>query len=360
MKAVLLVGGEGTRLRPLTCNTVKAMVPVLNRPFLEHIVRYLVSHGVDEIVVTVCYLPERIRDYFGDGRDFGVRMHYVQEKSPLGTAGAVRNAAAHLDGTFLVLNGDIFTGLDLADMIAIHRANGAEATIALTPVDNPSAYGVVEIEDTHRVRRFIEKPPPGEVSSNLINAGTYVLEPSVLEGIPPDVPFMFEHHVFPGLLSRGAPFYAYVSDAYWLDIGTPEKYLKLNCDLLEGNCRSVSGISWLDESHSSCSIERTAVIEGRVVMGESCVIGPDVILRGPMVLGNHCTVLEGATLEQVVLWNNVSVGMKASLKRCVVGANTCVGNGCQIGEGCIVGDGLRLSEGLCLAPGERVWPEGAR
>lgn len=243
MKAVLLVGGEGTRLRPLTCNTVKAMVPVANKPFLEHIIAYLSSHGVDEIVVTLCYLPDRIRDYFGDGRRFGVKMDYVREESPLGTAGAVKNAAAHLDSTFVVLNGDIFTGLDLSNMIVAHRYRGAEATIALTPVDNPTAYGVVEMEQTGRVRRFVEKPPPDQVTSNLINAGTYVLEPCVLEEIPAGMPCMFEHHVFPGLLQRRAAFYGYVSSTYWLDIGTPEKYRKLNCDLVAGTCPSGVGVT---------------------------------------------------------------------------------------------------------------------
>jgi mannose-1-phosphate guanylyltransferase len=358
LKAVLLVGGEGTRLRPLTCNTVKAMVPVLNRPFLEHMVRYLVSHGVDDIIVTLCYLPDRIRDYFGDGSRFGVRMDYVQEESPLGTAGAVKNAAAHLDSTFVVLNGDIFTELDVSKMIAQHRANKAEATIALTPVENPTAYGVVEIEDTGRIRRFVEKPPPDQVTSNLINAGVYVLEPRVLEEIPQDVPFMFEHHVFPALLGRGALFYGYVSDAYWLDIGTPEKYLKLNCDLLEGYCLPASGMSAQGSAMESSCVDGTAIIEGPVVMGTSCSIGPHVTLKGPVVLGDRCTVLEGATLEKVILWDEASVGVRAFLKGCVVGAKTRVGHGCHVGEGCIVGDGLSLADGQILEAGERVWPAG--
>lgn len=362
MKAVLLVGGEGTRLRPLTCNTVKAMVPVLNRPFLEHIVAYLSSHGVDDIVVTLCYLPDKIRDYFGDGRRFGVKMDYVREESPLGTAGAVKNAGAHLDSTFVVLNGDIFTGLDLSKMIAAHRRCGAEATIALTPVDDPTAYGVVEMDETGRIKRFVEKPPPDQVTSNLINAGTYVLEPRVLEEIPAGMPFMFEHHVFPALLERRAPFYGYVSDAYWLDIGTPEKYRKLNCDLLQGNCHSGVGADngkRVLRAVDSRAVDPSAVVEGSVVMGADCHIGPRVTVRGPAVLGDRCTVMEGAILEGVILWNDVVVGTKAILKDCVVGTKTRIGSGCRLGADCIVGDNLNLADGLCLKPGERVWPESS-
>lgn len=362
MKAVLLVGGEGTRLRPLTYSTVKAMVPIVNRPFLEYVVHYLQSHGVDEIVITLCYLPDRIRDYFGDGRSFGVKLEYVHEEFPLGTAGAVRNAASHLESTFVVLNGDIFTDLNLSEMIAIHQANKAEATIALTPVDNPTAFGVVEVEESGRVRRFVEKPPPDQITSNLINAGVYVLEPAVLDEIAQGVSCMFERHVFPGLLRRDAVFCGYVSDAYWLDIGTPEKYLKLNCDLLEGNCSAARGMGaqpWPGSSTDPCSIDPTAVVQGSVVMGKSCAIGPRATLKGPLVLGDRCTISGGAALEKAVVWDDVSVGARAVLQGCVVGANTQVGNGCQIGEGCIVGGGLSLPEGLCLKPGERVGPEGA-
>ena len=202
MKAIIMAGGLGTRLRPLTLGLPKPMVPMGNKPMMEHVVSLLKKHGFDHILSLLYFQPESIRDYFGDGTDLGIRMEYVQEGSPLGTAGAVKNAAAHLESTFVVLNGDIFTELDLSEMIALHRANGAEATIALTPVENPTAFGVVELDQIGRVRRFVEKPPPDQVTSNLINAGIYVLEPSVLEEIPSGIACMFERHTFPGLLQR--------------------------------------------------------------------------------------------------------------------------------------------------------------
>ena len=197
MKAVLLVGGEGTRLRPLTCNTVKAMVPIVNRPFFEHLLGYLSSHGVDDIVVTLCYLPDRIESRFGNGSECGVKLAYVMEETPLGTAGAVKNAESHLDGAFFVFNGDVMTNIDLRAMLSFHRERNAVATIALTPVENPSAYGVVETAADGRVKRFIEKPPPGQAPTNMINAGIYILEPEVLRGVPQGTPCMFEHHLFP-------------------------------------------------------------------------------------------------------------------------------------------------------------------
>jgi len=202
MKAVLLVGGEGTRLRPLTCNTVKAMVPVVNRPFLEHLLGYLSSHDVDDIVVTLCYLPDCIESRFGNGSEAGITLAYVMEETPLGTAGAVKNAESHLDGVFFVFNGDIITNIDLRAMLSFHRQRNAVATIALTPVEDPSAYGVVETSGDGRVKRFIEKPPPGEAPTNLINAGIYILEPAVLRGVPQGTRCMFEHHLSPSRLSQ--------------------------------------------------------------------------------------------------------------------------------------------------------------
>ena len=363
MKAVLLVGGEGTRLRPLTCNTVKAMVPILNRPFLEHLLRYLSSYGVDDIILAMCYLPDRIESYFGDGSRFGVKLTYVMEESPLGTAGAVKNAEEHLDDRFLVFNGDIFTDIDLGDMLAFHRRNQATATIALTPVEDPTAYGVVETEPDGRVRRFVEKPSREEVTSNRINAGIYILEREVLGGIPPGIHFMFEHNLFPQLLAAGARVYGYDSDGYWIDIGTPEKYLQVHLDLLEG--RGTTALMDRLACATACpgaegTIHPTALVEGQVVFGEGCSVGPGVHIRGPVAVGDGCRILADAVVDSAVLWPNVQVGKAARLTKCVVGLNSRIGDGSRVEEGSIVADNVTIPERSHLAPESRVWPDEDR
>lgn len=240
LKAVILVGGEGTRLRPLTYGMPKAMVPVLNRPFLEHTIAYLKNYKVKNIILALSYLPEVVQNYFGDGSNSGVQLNYAVEDNPLGTAGAVKNAERYLSSTFVVLNGDVFIGLDIADMLAFHRSKGAKATIALTWVDNPCAFGVVETDSNGRVRRFIEKPSPARVTTNWINAGIYLLEPEVLEHVPTNAHYTFERGLFPLLLELGEPVYGYPFSGYWLDMGTPGKYLRLNCDLLLSKAKAPS------------------------------------------------------------------------------------------------------------------------
>jgi mannose-1-phosphate guanylyltransferase len=220
MKAVVLAGGEGTRLRPLTCNQPKPMVPLLNRPFLERLLLRLKEHGVGEVALALSYLPEVVKARFGDGDGLGVRLFYPQEERPLGTAGAVKNWESHLDGTFFVFNGDIFTDLDLGEVLRFHREKQAKATIVLTPVEDPTAYGVVEMDPSGRVKRFVEKPPADQVNSRWVNAGTYVLESEVLQYIPAGQHSMFERGLFPLLVDMGIPVYGYPSRAYWLDLST--------------------------------------------------------------------------------------------------------------------------------------------
>lgn len=360
MKAVLLVGGEGTRLRPLTCHTVKAMVPILNRPFFEHLLEYLSSNDIDDIVVTLCYLPDRIESRFGNGRDWGVKLAYVMEKTPLGTAGAVKNAELHLDGPFFVFNGDITTNIDLRSMLSFHRRRGAQATIALTPVENPSAYGVVETTGDGRVKRFIEKPPPGEAPTNLINAGIYILEPAVLEGVSQGVPCMFEHHLFPRLLSEGAAVYAYPTTDYWIDIGTPEKYRQVQYDLLTGKCASSlhSKITQTKGDHATpTSCHPSAVVEGPVLFGDNCYIGAGASVKGPAVLGDGCRISDGSTIDKAIIWRNVRVGKEASIRESVIGDNCSVGDYSIIESGSVVGDNVVITEGSHLQTSQKVWPD---
>jgi mannose-1-phosphate guanylyltransferase len=359
MQAVLLVGGEGTRLRPLTYNTVKAMVPVLNRPFLEHMILYLRSHGINEIVITVCYLPDHIERYFGDGTGLGVRLVYVMEETPLGTAGAVKNAERYLEDTFLVFNGDIFTQIDLTAMVAFHKEKKSKATIALTPVDDPTSYGVVETEADWRLRRFLEKPSRDEVTTNLINAGIYVLDRQVLQDAPAGTHLMFEHHLFPGLVARGEPVYGYRSEAYWIDMGTPAKYLQLHRDLLRQKTAAglfVPAGRAQPDGVAQSAIDPTASMEGPVLIGSGTTVGPHVRIQGPTAIGERCVIAEGATIESAVLWRDVSVGRQATLKGCVVGDGCRIGDNGAIDEGCVVGDGVSLAQGAHLPPDSRIDP----
>ncbi len=357
MKAVILVGGEGTRLRPLTCNTPKAMLPVLNKPFLEHMIDYLKGHGVDEIVFALCYLPDCIESYFGDGSEFGVKLTYVMEDSPLGTAGAVKNTEGYLDDLFLVFNGDIFTDIDLGEMLSFHQEQGAKATIALTPVDDPSAYGVVETDAQGKVKRFIEKPPREEATTNLINAGIYILNFEVLQNIPPNTFFMFEHHLFPHLLEEGVPIYGYPSDAYWIDMGTPEKYLQLHHDLLQGKSTTYLYSKPEHKEAAQSSLHPTARIEGTVVIGKGCHIGSGVRIKGPSVIGEGSEILDGATIEGAVLGRNVQIGKRAALKECIIGENSLIGDESLIPEGSVICDNITVAAGSHLEPGAKVWPD---
>src|SRR4051794_3300429 len=237
MRAVILAGGEGTRLRPLTSNQPKPMMPLVNRPMLEHIVSLLKKHGFDDIVVTVAYLGNQIRDYFGDGSDFGVRMRYATEEQPLGTAGSVRNAADELDETFLVISGDVLTDIDLGAFVAAHREEKAVASIALKRVENPLEFGIVITRPDGSIERFLEKPTWGEVFSDTINTGIYVLEPVVFDYIPEGQVVDFSSDVFPALLDDGHTMHGHVSEGYWEDVGTLEAYSRAHTDVLDGRVR---------------------------------------------------------------------------------------------------------------------------
>ena len=324
LKAVLLVGGPGTRLQPLTDNKPKSVVPLLNRPVLEHTLAYLKHYGIEDVILTLNYLPEVIQEYFGDGKRCGVRLTYCIEKEPMGTAGAVKNAEAYLDDndSFFVLNGDLFTDMDLAEMLAFHRAKKAKATISLTWVDNPSAFGVVETDAGRRVKRFIEKPPPGKATTNWINAGTYILEPEVLAQIPAGQHHMFEKGLFPRLLDIGKPVYGYEFKGYWLDMGTPGKYFSLNMDLLTGKIcspllrkRAKNSIN----NGKDVDIHSSAMITAPVVIDSGCRIGRGVRITGPAVIGRECRLEDGVSLENAVIWDKVNIGANARLNCCIIG-----------------------------------------
>ena len=355
MKAIILIGGEATRLRPLTCNIPKAMVPVLNTPFLEHVIGHLSQHQVKEIILALSHSQEFIQSYFGDGSQFGVRLNYTIEDTPLGTAGAVKNAEKYLDETFLVLNGDIFTDLDITAMIQLHRDRKAEVTIALTPVDDPTSYGLVETNAQSRITRFLEKPKPSEITTNLINAGTYILEADVLTHIPPQVNFSFERELFPLLLGRGELVFAYPSPAYWIDIGTPEKYLQLHRDLLSGkSSRHTPPTERLVGKQSQ--IHPTARIKGPVVIGDNCTIGQQVKLSGPVVIGSGGTIQSGAIIEDSVIWHNVEIGQRAVVRNSIIANNCHLYPDCRITDGSLLSDNVIVNSGCQLKPASKIWP----
>lgn len=355
-----MVGGEGTRLRPLTYNTPKSMVPILNRPFLEHMIDYLKGHGIDDITLTLCYLPDHIQRYFGDGSKFGVKLSHVVEDCPLGTAGAVKNVAEYLDETFFVFNGDIFTDIDLTAMMEFHRQRGSKVSIALTPVDNPAIYGVVEADAQGRVHRFLEKPSPEAVTTNMVNAGAYIVEPEVLGHIPKGMNFTFERGLFPLLVERGDPVYGYQSDAYWIDIGTPERYLRLHYDLLTGRVKKTFHGELLDEGiwvEEGCDIHHRAELEGPIVIGRDCVIGSRAQVKGPSVIGRDCRIGTGSLVDGAVVWQNTRLGRGVSLKNCVVAENVVIKDRCRVTEGCVLGGNLIIGPGESLTQGTRLWPE---
>ena len=346
MKAVILAGGEGTRLRPLTLSTPKPVVPVVDRPFLLHQLDLLASAGVKEVVFSVAYRPERVQSVFGDGSTLGRTIHYAVEDSPLGTGGAVKNAEGHLDGTTIVFNGDILTDVDLPAVVRRHREAKASATLVLTPVPNPAAYGLVEFDKDGRILRFIEKPDPSQITTDTINAGIYVLEKETLSLMPAGVNHSIERAFFPALLARGDHVAAYVHRGYWIDIGTPEKYLQVHRDILRGRFPvelrgQAAGGGW---TNGASAVSPDARMEGPFYVGPGCRIeagariGPDAVLIGDVTVG------EGATVRDSVLWKGAQVAAGARVEGALLGQSARVGKSAIAGPGAVLGEGTVLSD----------------
>ncbi len=348
IQAVILAGGLGTRLRPLTLDRPKPVVPLLNVPFLCYQLGLLGAHGVRDVILSVSHRPEVIRATMSRERLGDVRLRDVVEKAPLGTAGGVRNAVDLVEGRVVVLNGDILTDLDLSTMLRSHEARGAAATIYLTPVENPTAYGLVELEADGRVRRFLEKPGRDEVTTNTVNAGVYVLEKELLELIPKGTPHSIEREFFPLLLERGVPFYGYVSTGYWLDIGTPAKYLQAQQDLLahrlRGRVEPAGGEGpqgWVDPT---AIVAASARIVGPVAIGAGCRVEADAVVGPGVVLGPGCRIGPGAHIATAVLWEEVEVGASARLAGCLIGRDASVGAHARVTPGAVLGDRTRLAD----------------
>lgn len=359
MKAVILVGGEGTRLRPLTINTPKPMIPLVNIPLLEYTLHHLKQYGIREIILSTCYLPQVFESYFGDGSRFGLDITYVTEEKPLGTCGAVKNVEKYLDGTFIVLNGDVITSLNLEDMISFHRTRGAVGTIYLTPVEDPTAYGLVLVDEKGRVESFLEKPSWDQVTTSLINGGTYILELEVLDLVPAGQNYSFERGLFPALLERDQPLFGYPSLAYWMEIGAPEKYLKAHWDILDGKFEP----GFL-EIKGSCSprlgegtfVDPSARILGTVVIGDGCHIGADVTITGPAVLGSGCSVGKSTTLEGSVVLDDCTIGRACRIKESILSKGVSLQDEVHVLDNSVIGDHCLIEKDNQLKRAIRVFP----
>jgi len=354
-----MAGGEGTRLRPLTSNIPKPMMPVANRPMMEHIVTLLRQHGFTDIVVTLAFLPQSIRTYFGDGAEFGVRIRYASEEMPLGTAGSVRNAMAELDERFLVISGDVLTDIDLGALVAYHDETKAFATIALKRVEDPVEFGIVITNEDGVVERFLEKPAWGQVFSDTINTGIYVLEPAVFDFIPEAKPVDFSSDVFPALLEAGLPVRGRVMPGYWEDVGTLDAYSRAHQDILDGKVEvAIDGFRlgegiWLGEG---ADVDPAARIDGPAIIGDYCRIEPGAHLRPYTVLGSNVLVGPDAFLEHTVVHDNTYVGPGVRLRGAVVGRSGDLRRGARCEEGVVIGDQCFIGEHAVLNPGVKVYP----
>jgi mannose-1-phosphate guanylyltransferase len=342
VKAVILVGGEGTRLRPLTYSTVKAMVPVLNKPFIEYIIHYLSRYSVREIILAMGYKPDSIIDHFNSIHGLNSKLVYSVEASPLGTAGAVKNAAKYLEETFFIFNGDIFTDIDLADMLSSHKRRNSKLTIALAAVDDPTQFGVVETDSDQGITRFVEKPGKDEITTNRINAGVYIMEPEILQRIPQDRFCMFERDIFPVLVAEGEPVFGYKTDAYWIDTGTPEKYLQLTRDLMHGKSQHVSFQNHHIEVSEYSTVHPGARLHGPILVGRNCKISKNTLLKGPIVIGTECTIEAGCEMENCILWHNVTIGKGSILKDTIVASDNHIADNTHL-EGAVINDTISVN-----------------
>ena len=360
MRAVLMAGGSGTRLRPLTCDLPKPMVPIFNRPIAEHIINLLKRNSITEVIATLYYLPDVMRDYFQDGSDFGVQMTYaVEEDQALGTAGCVKNISELLNETFLVISGDSITDFDLNEAIRFHKEKKSKATLVLTRVPNPIEFGVVITDKENRINRFLEKPSSSEIFSDTVNTGTYILEPEVLDYLPDNEESDFSKDLFPLLLEKGEPMYGYVADGYWCDVGHLDAYRDAHYDALAGKVtidfdyeEQSPGIRVGQNTH----IDPSAKIEPPVLIGNNCRIGPRTHLSPGTVIGDNVTIGADAEIKRPIIWNGVTVGDDANLCGCIISRGTHVARRAQILEGAVVGALTTVGEEAQISPGVRVWP----
>lgn len=354
-----MAGGEGTRLRPLTCTLPKPMVPILNRPMMEHILNLLKKHGFSKVANTLWYLPDDVTAYFQDGSAFGVSMDYFIEREPLGTAGSVRNTGDFLSDTFVVVSGDALTDIDLSEAVAFHKQKGSLATLVLTSVPNPLSYGVVLTAEDGKITQFLEKPTWSQVFSDTVNTGIYILEPEVMDLVPPHQKVDFSQDVFPELLRRKAPLFGYVASGYWSDVGNLEVYRQSHKDCLDGKVRldlprPLQGNIYLEED---VQIHESAKIEGPVYIGRGARIGAHAYVGPYTVIGTYSQIDAHANLKRSLLWSGVNLGRRTQLRGCVLAKGVVVEKESEIYEGAVLGPKVRVGAMSSIAPETKVWPE---
>jgi mannose-1-phosphate guanylyltransferase/phosphomannomutase len=361
MKAVVMAGGEGTRLRPLTSNRPKPLVPVLNKPIAQHIIEHCKRAGITDIVVTLYYLAEEIQNYFGDGSDMGVNLIYSIEDTPLGTAGSVKKAERYLnDDTFIIVSGDALTDLNIEKAVAYHRTKQAEATLILQSVANPLEFGVVMTEEDGRIKRFLEKPSWGEVFSDTVNTGMYVLEPSVFSLMEPDRNYDWSQDIFPKMLAEQRELFGYVMQEYWTDVGSLEQYRQAQYDMLNGKTklpiegRVLNGNIYVGEG---TDIDPQARIIGPVIFGTNCRVKAGATVEPDTVIGDNAIIEQGATLEKAVLWNSVYVGKETRVTACTICNNVTMKEKVQIAEGAVIGDRCHIEPGAFIRTMVKLWPD---
>jgi mannose-1-phosphate guanylyltransferase len=355
MQALILAGGEGTRLRPLTSTVPKPVVPLVDRPFIRFMLDWLHGHGVDDVVMSCGHLASGVRNVLGDGSALGIRLRYVEEPQPLGTGGALKYAEPLLDERFLMLNGDVLTDMDLTAQMAQHEQTGATATLALTPVEDPSAYGLVRTRPGGEVTEFVEKPAPDQIDTHNISAGAYVLERSVLEMLKAEQPASIERDVFPRLVGEGL--YGYVSDRYWLDIGTPDRYLEGTFDILEGIVDSAvrermgDGYLCVEKGVENAGrVIPSALVEGGCRIGEGARIGGRVVLERGVTVGEHTTI------ERAVVMQGAEIGSHCTLSGCIIAGGVRIGDECHVDGLSVLGEGVTIGNGNVVSNGARLFP----
>lgn len=366
MKAVVMAGGEGSRLRPLTVGRPKPLVPVVNKAVMGHILDLLKSHGITEVIVTVRYMAAAIQDFFEDGRVFGMQLTYAVEETPLGTAGSVKNAAPYLDDTFLVISGDALTDIDLTELVRVHKERGAHASLTLTRVPNPLEFGVIITDENGRITQFQEKPSWGEIISDTVNTGIYVLEPQVLDLIPPDTNYDFATDLFPQLLAQDTPLYGYVAEGYWCDVGSIDEYRRANADLLYGRVRlaepfgkHIGGGIWVGED---VEIAPSAQLYGPIYLGTGVKIKGNVTIYGPCVIRDYTIIDAHTRIERCILWRNNYIGENCELRgaiitrQCSIKAKTVIFEDSVISDQCVLGEGCIIHAGVKLWPRKEIEP----
>jgi NDP-sugar pyrophosphorylase family protein len=342
MQALILAGGKGTRLRPLTLYTPKPIVPVVNRPLILYQIEILRRSGITDITLSLSYQPDKIEQSIGDGSDHGVKIRYVTEASPMGTGGAYRFAIESGGETTIVFNGDILTDLDITKLIEFHKANYAAATLTLAPVADPSRYGLVPVDKDGRITRFLEKPSADDLARldiNTINAGVYVFEPEILESIPRDINRSFEYEVFPEILAQQKAFFGYVmKDEYWLDIGTPASYLQAHHDFLDGKIRGFESAN-----ANPSDIATRAEVDKTSIIGEDCTIKPGAKVNNS-VIGRGVHIEEKAVVENSVIWSHTRIAAGAEISASIIGRSCHIGRNAVVGEGSVIGDKTSLTD----------------